>query len=56
MTINDISDRTKISVRMLAALESGEFGRLPNLVFARMFLRQYLDFIGAATRKVVAGI
>ncbi|MGD1146347.1 MAG: RodZ domain-containing protein [Thermoanaerobaculaceae bacterium] len=47
-TVEAISDRTKISRRMLTALESGEFGKLPDLVFAKMFLRQYLDFIGAA--------
>jgi len=47
-TVEAISDRTKISTRILAALESGEFGKLPNLVFAKMFLRQYLEFIGAA--------
>jgi cytoskeletal protein RodZ len=47
-TVEAISDRTKISTRMLAALERGDFGKLPNLVFAKMFLRQYLDFIGAA--------
>ncbi len=45
-TLEAISERTKISTRMLAALEKGEFGRLPNPVFARMFLRQYLEFIG----------
>ena len=47
-TLEAMSERTKISLRMLSALESGEFGRLPSPVFARMFLRQYLDFIGAA--------
>ncbi len=45
-TLEAMSERTKISTRMLAALEAGEFGKLPNLVFAKMFTRQYLEFIG----------
>jgi cytoskeleton protein RodZ len=47
VTIEAISGRTKISVRQLAALESGDFGQLPNQVFAKMFLHQYLDLIQA---------
>jgi len=50
-TLEGISDRTKISVRMLSALEAGELGKLPNQMFARMFLRQYLEFIGAAPEQ-----
>ena len=48
VTLETISARTKISGRLLAALESGDFRQLPNLVFAKMFLRQYLDLIQAA--------
>ncbi|MBZ5587966.1 MAG: DUF4115 domain-containing protein [Acidobacteriia bacterium] len=48
VTLEAISGRTKISVALLVALESGDFGRLPNQVFAKMFLRQYLDLIQAA--------
>jgi cytoskeleton protein RodZ len=45
--LESIAERTKISVRVLAALETGDFGKLPDRVFARMFLRQYLDIVGA---------
>ena len=46
-TLEAISDRTKISLRMLGALEAGELAKLPNRAFAKMFLRQYLEIIGA---------
>ncbi len=48
LSLDAIAERTKIQARVLAALEDGEFGRLPNQVFARMFLRQYLELVGAA--------
>jgi cytoskeleton protein RodZ len=46
IALEGIAERTKISLRMLAALEAGSFGKLPDRVFARMFLRQYLDIVG----------
>jgi cytoskeleton protein RodZ len=47
VTLEAICERTKISVRVLSALESGEFSKLPNRTFARMFLRQFLECIHA---------
>ena len=47
VSLESIADRTKISIHALRALESGDFAKLPNLVFARMFLRQYLEHVGA---------
>jgi len=55
VTLETISERTKIAVRILAALEEGEFGKLPSRVFARMFLRQYLDAIGSPPGDWVGG-
>jgi transcriptional regulator with XRE-family HTH domain len=49
--LESIAERTKISGRALAALETGDFGKLPDRVFARMFLRQYLDLVGAPSSE-----
>lgn len=49
IALETIADRTKISLRTLVALEAGEFARLPNRVFARMFLRQYLELLGRSS-------
>lgn len=46
VTLEAIAAKTKISVYTLQALEAGAFSRLPAAVFARMFLRQYLAFLG----------
>lgn len=46
MALETIAERTKISLRTLSALEAGNFARLPSRVFARMFLRQYLELLG----------
>ncbi|MFI5143139.1 MAG: helix-turn-helix domain-containing protein [Thermoanaerobaculales bacterium] len=54
VTLEAISDRTKITVRILAALENGEFAKLPSQFFARMFLRQYLQAIDRAAGDWVA--
>jgi cytoskeleton protein RodZ len=55
VTLDVISARTKISVRQLAALESGDFRQLPNQVFAKMFLRQYLGIIQDAPENWMQG-
>jgi cytoskeleton protein RodZ len=48
VALETIAERTKISFRTLSALEAGDFARLPNRVFARMFLRQVLEHLGRA--------
>jgi transcriptional regulator with XRE-family HTH domain len=47
VTLEAIAERTKISIHALRALESGDLTKLPNRVFARMFLRQYLGLVEA---------
>lgn len=37
----EVASQTRISERFLAAIEAGEFERLPGLVFTRNFVRQY---------------
>ncbi len=46
VSLGEIVERTKISRRLLEALESGDFVKLPGRAFARMFLKQYLAIIG----------
>jgi len=40
VSLETISERTKIGLYLLRALEAGEFAAIPDRVFARMFLRQ----------------
>ncbi len=46
LVLDDISAETKVSVRVLLALEEGAFQYLPQRVFARNFVRQYARIIG----------
>jgi hypothetical protein len=55
VSLEAIAAHTKIGGRMLAAIEDGEFGRLPNQVFAKIFVRQYLEFIGASSEEWLPG-
>ena len=45
MSIQQISDRTKISIRYLQAIEAGEFRELPGGIYGRSYIRQYADAI-----------
>lgn len=45
ITLQDISQKTKISSRYLAAIESGDFEQLPGGVFTTSYIRQYAHAI-----------
>lgn len=47
VTLETISAETKISRRILEALEQGQFQYLPEPVFTRNFVRQYARAVGA---------
>src|ERR1700742_2952121 len=38
--------KTKINLRYLEAIETGNFEKLPSGIFARMFIKQYADAVG----------
>jgi cytoskeletal protein RodZ len=41
ITLQQISDATKIGVRALEAIETGDFRRLPGGIYATSYIRQY---------------
>ncbi len=46
VTLQEISQSTKITVRNLEAIERGDFARLPGGVYATSYIRQYARAIG----------
>ncbi len=46
LTLEQVQERTRISVRYLSALESGRYEVIPTPVNARGFLRNYARFLG----------
>lgn len=41
VTLEQIAEKTKISMRFLRAIEDGEYEKLPGGIFATSYLRQY---------------
>jgi cytoskeletal protein RodZ len=46
VSLEQIADRTKISLRFLRAIEAEEFDKLPGGIFSTSYLRQYAAAIG----------
>ena len=46
LTLEDVQANTRINVRYLTALETGQYSKLPTPVHARGFLRNYARFLG----------
>jgi cytoskeleton protein RodZ len=53
ITLRDVADRTKISLRYLEAMEEDRFDLLPAPVFAKGFLREYARYVGLSPDEVV---
>ncbi|MEP6769559.1 MAG: RodZ domain-containing protein [Acidobacteriota bacterium] len=53
ISLEEISSATKISVRLLTALEEGNLERLPAPAFTRGFIRAYALHIGIAPEEMV---
>lgn len=54
ITLESVSDGTKIGTRFLQALEAEQFDQLPGGVFNRGFVRAYAKHIGIDEEKAVA--
>ncbi len=53
ITLREIADTSKISLRYLQALEEDRFDLLPAEVFAKGFLRQYARYVGLDPEETV---
>jgi len=54
ITLQEISNSTKISSRMLKALEDEDFAKLPGGIFNKGFVRAYCRFLGIDEEQAVA--
>jgi cytoskeletal protein RodZ len=53
VTLQEISEETKISVRHLEALERNDFERLPGGIYTKNFLRAYGRYLGLDEDKII---
>ena len=55
-SLQDISDRTRISLRFLAAIENDDFSALPGRVYIYGFTRAFARAVGLDEESVVAAL
>ena len=54
LSLQDVSDATKIHPKILDALEALDMGRLPSRPFAIGFVRSYAQFLGVDAERAIA--
>src|ERR1700683_3382313 len=54
ITLNQISEATKISVRLLTAIEQGEFQKLPGGIYDTNYIKQYARAIDYDESAILA--
>src|SRR5271169_1059817 len=54
VSLREIADETKISIRFLQALEQDRIDVLPGGIFRRTFVRQYARYLGLDAERLVA--
>lgn len=54
VSLDEIADETKISLRFLRAIEEEEFEKLPGGIFSTSYLRQYATAIGYDETELLA--
>ncbi len=54
ISLGDVANTTKITIRYLEAIENGRFELLPNRIFARGFVKSYAKCVGLDPNGVVA--
>ncbi len=53
LSLQEVHERTRISLYVLESLENGEAARLPHPVYAKGFIRNYAEILGLDQNKVV---
>src|SRR6266568_8366508 len=54
VTLEEISEATRIRMDFLKALEDEEFWKLPGGVFRRSFIRAYAQYLGLDEERILA--
>jgi cytoskeleton protein RodZ len=54
ISLRDIAETTKISIRFLQAIEAGDFKQLPGGIYDTSYIRQYARLIGMEETRLLA--
>lgn len=53
LTLQQVSDGTRIKISFLSAIEKGEYDKLPSPSYAQGFVKNYAEFLGIPGRKII---
>lgn len=54
LTLDQVSEKLKIKVSFLSAIEKGDYKKLPSSAYALGFVRNYSSFLGLSERETAA--
>jgi cytoskeletal protein RodZ len=54
LTLQDAEKAIRIKASFLAAIERGDYGKLPSSAYAQGFVRNYAEFLGLPIRQILA--
>lgn len=54
LTLSDVEKAIRIKSSFLAAIERGEYAKLPSSAYAQGFVRNYAEYLGLPTRQILA--
>lgn len=55
ITLRDVSEQTRISMRYLEAIETDDYSRLPGGIFNKSFIKSYARYIGFNENEALEG-
>lgn len=53
ISLEEVSDKTKINIKYLKILENGDFFSLPKGLYGKNFLKQYASFLGLSLPNIL---
>lgn len=54
LTLSDVEKAIRIKSSFLAAIERGDYSKLPSSAYAQGFVRNYAEYLGLPTRQILA--
>ena len=55
LSLDQVSEQTKISQKYLEALENGDYYKVPDGIYTLSFLKEYAQYLGLDHKKIISG-
>ena len=53
LTLQEVAEGTRIKLSFLTAIEKGEYDKLPSPSYAQGFVKNYAEFLGIPSRRII---